>query len=504
MPDAIVLGLDGANWDLLRPWLDEGRLPNIDTLRESGVHSEMESCLPPVTCPNWRCYSTGKNPGKLGVYWWEKIDTDARTLSTPTSRSFRSANYWDYLNRAGMTAGVVNLPMTYPPFDLDGFMVAGGPGSEQSDYAHPESLADSLDDQGYRLHPDATITSKDDEAAAETIVELIEDRLQTFRDLLSERDVDVAHLTVFYVNVLQHFFWRGDPTRRAWEVIDQHIGAIREEYSDATLYLMSDHGCEEIDTMFYANAWLEREGYLRTTGDSAGLFERVGLNQQVLARWTDQLGVRKLASRLAPGFLMRRLPEDEEGAKREQKLHRVDWDHSRAVASGQGLVYVIGDEEEANEAIREDLEELESEVSGTRIARGVFRREDVYDGPYVDEAPDIVFDQTPGIHTSGAIGNNPVFEDVSHWRAENVRTGLFLADGPDIQGTIDRDVSIVDVAPTLLHGLGCPVPEDVDGDPLRLFDRGDPEYREPIVPEFVEESAGEDVQGRLEDLGYLQ
>jgi len=85
----------------------------------------MESCPPPVTCPNWRCYSTGKNPGKLGVFWWEKIDTEERTLTTPTSRSFKSSNYWDYLNDAGKTVGIMNLPMSYPPFEVDGWMVAG-------------------------------------------------------------------------------------------------------------------------------------------------------------------------------------------------------------------------------------------------------------------------------------------------------------------------------------------------------------------------------------------
>ena len=84
MTETIVLGLDGANWALLEPWLEAGNLPNIQSLREEGTWSDMESCLPPVTCPNWRCYSTGKNPGKLGVFWWEKIDTNNRTLSTPS------------------------------------------------------------------------------------------------------------------------------------------------------------------------------------------------------------------------------------------------------------------------------------------------------------------------------------------------------------------------------------------------------------------------------------
>jgi len=95
-------------------------------------------------------------------------------------------------------------------------------------------------------------------------VDLIDDRFDTFRELLADRPVDVAHLTVFYVNVLQHFFWRDDVTKRAWKVIDEHIGEVRDAYPDATLYLMSDHGCTDVDTVFHANSWLEQEGYLVT------------------------------------------------------------------------------------------------------------------------------------------------------------------------------------------------------------------------------------------------
>lgn len=159
MTETIVLGLDGANWDLLEPWLEDGDLPNIQSLREEGTWSDMESCPPPVTCPNWRCYSTGKNPGKLGVFWWEKIDTEERTLTTPTSRSFKSSNYWDYLNDAGKTVGIMNLPMSYPPFEVDGWMVAGGPGSEQEDYTHPSTIEDELEARDYRLHPEIPVTS---------------------------------------------------------------------------------------------------------------------------------------------------------------------------------------------------------------------------------------------------------------------------------------------------------------------------------------------------------
>ena len=506
MVESIILGLDGANWDLLSPWLESGKLPNIQSLRDNGTTADLESCLPPVTCPNWRCYSTGKNPGKLGVYWWEKIDAENRTLSTPTSKSFKSANYWDYLAADDISTGIFNLPMTYPPLPVeDGYLAAGGPGSEQDDYTNPTELELELNERGYRLHPNSPITSQEDESVADDIVDLIDERLTTFQSLLDNRDVDVAHCTVFYINVLQHYFWRDEPTARAWQVIDEHIGEIRAQYPEVTLYLMSDHGCAEIDTMFYANRWLEEEGFLKTTVSSAtGVLERFEINKQRISKLADKLGARRLIATLAPEQIKQVVPEDDEGAKRDQKLSRINWEQSRAVASGQGLIYVLDGRKKTRERIVEKLSSLQSSISGTPIAQSVRTREETYEGPYVSEAPEIVFDQTPGIHTSGAIGANPVFEDISHWSAENVRTGLFLADGPDVIESAGDRISITDVAPTILHEHGSAIPTDIDGKPLELFDRQLPGERGPIVPDFVDQRSGESVQNRLEDLGYLQ
>ncbi|MFD1588593.1 alkaline phosphatase family protein [Halorientalis brevis] len=504
MTETIVLGLDGANWALLEPWLDEGRLPNIEALRDRGVWTDMHSCFPPVTCPNWRCYSTGKNPGKLGVFWWETIDTDRQTLTTPDSRSFKSANYWDYLNREGLSAGIMNLPMTYPPFEVEEFMIAGGPGSEQENYTHPAELGERLDADGYSLHPETPVTAKDDRTAADGLVDLIEQRLVTFRERLDETDVDVAHCTVFYVNVLQHFFWRGEPTRRAWEVIDEQIGAIRDAHPDASLVLMSDHGCKDVDTVFYANSWLEEQGYLVTKGETKDLLTEYGINKKRLSKLAHKLGIHSLVTKLAPDRITEQLPDDEEGFKREQKLEKVDWDRSKAIASGQGLVYVIDDDPDTVEQLVDDLSELTDE-DGEPIARNVMRREEAYDGPYTEDAPEIVFDQRPGVHTSGAIGSNPVFSDVGRWEAENVRTGLFLADGPGVEATdLDGPISITDIAPTVLQSVGCAVPTDMDGRPLPLFGDVEHETCEPIPFEAATDAAREEVQDRLEDLGYLE
>lgn len=502
MVDTIVLGLDGANWNLVKPWLEEGSLPNLDKLRESGVHGDLHSCLPAVTCPNWRCYSTGKNPGKLGVYWWERIDTESRSLTTPDSRSFMSSNYWDYLNDAGHSAGIMNLPMTYPPFDVNDFMISGGPRSEATDYAVPNELQNELDKQGYRLHPEHSINSPNDTEAASEIIDLIDRRLSTFRTLLKERDIDVAHLTVFYSNVLQHWFWREEPTKKAWKIIDDHLGTIREEFPNANIILMSDHGCDEVETTFYVNSWLEQQGYLVTkTGSS--VFEQFGINKRKILSTLDKFGPLKRITNIVPERIKSQVPEDEMGFKREQKLERIDWERSQAVASGQGLVYVLDQQEETKEELIGELKSLESEITGKPICSKVYKREDLYEGDYLNKAPEIIFEQSPGVHATGAIGNNPVFTGPDGWQAENVPTGLYLAAGPDVAATGPERASITDIAPTILQSMGCDIPTDIDGSPLNVFDN-DVGTRDPIP--YTSDSvinANEKMQSRLEDLGYL-
>jgi predicted AlkP superfamily phosphohydrolase/phosphomutase len=487
MTETIVLGLDGANWDLLGPWLEEGRLPNISQLSETGVTADLKSCLPPVTCPNWRCYSTGKNPGKLGVYWWEKIDTETRSLSTPDSRSFKSANYWDYLNDEGYTAGIMNLPMTYPPFEIEEYMIAGGPGSEQHEYTRPRELGEQLDREGYQLHPDVPVTSKDNRGPAEGLIKLIEQRLHTFRELLRTQDVDVAHCTVFYINVLQHYFWRDELTRRAWEVIDTQIGKLREEHPEATLLLISDHGCKDVDTVFYINQWLEEEGYLQTTTSAAEELSGVGLNKERLSQLAHRFGVHETLTSLAPEWVTSRIPESDDGFKREQKLGRVNWAESTAIASGQGLVYLIGSDDRVQDALIEDLLALTN--NGQPIARNVLTAEEAYHGEYTSEAPDIVFDQRPGVHTSGAIGSNSVF----------------LAAGPQVTAeSMPSELSIVDIAPTVLTSVGCGVPRDIDGESLPLFADKTTTTRDPLPFDASDQAMDEELQNRLEDLGYLE
>ncbi|QGN07400.1 nucleotide pyrophosphatase [Halorhabdus sp. CBA1104] len=517
MKPTVVVGLDGANWPLLEPWIEAGHLPTIERLREEGASGVSRSHLPPVTCPNWKCYASGKNPGKLGVYWWERIDTEARSMHLPDSTDFTSPELWDYLNDTGHRTGVVNLPMSYPPRAIDGPMVAGGPRSGEDDYTEPPELQAELEDRfDYRVHPANVLTSNEDaDREVEMVHDLLRTRLRTARTLLEEDELDFLHVTLFHLNVLQHYFWDGPETREAWEIVDEELRHFLEgEYN---LVLMSDHGCTEIDTVFYVNRWLEEQGYLSTTASLASRLHDLGFTQERIAGIVRSLGLEQYIRPLVPRRIIERFPSDE-GVQREAKLSAVDWEETTAIGSGQGLVYVNADDEAERESILQDLQADLADATSTTgepIAREIYRPEEIYTGPYVDLAPDLVFDQRPGVHTSGAIGGDSVVTEPDDWRAENVPAGMVLFHGEDVATNDLGTIRISDIAPTVLHWLDQAVPADMDGQPvLSAFGAdSDTATREVRTREPLPErgSAGgdgregldEDVEERLEDIGYL-
>jgi len=514
MTQTVVVGLDGSNWPLIRPWINEGLLENFRTLLDDGASGISQSYLPPVTCPNWKCYASGKDPGKLGVYWWERIDVESRSMQLPDATDFKSPELWDYLNDVGRTAGVVNLPMSYPPREIDEVLVAGGPRSRETEYTAPTDLQSELEDRfDYRVHPERVLTSNEDaDEAVEMAHRLLRTRLRTARTLLEERDLDFLHVTLFHLNVLQHYFWDGPETRRAYEIIDEELEPFLE--GNYNVVLMSDHGCKEIDTVFYVNSWLEEQGYLSTEASFASRLHDIGITQERIANLVRRVGLEKYVRPLVPRHIIERVPSDE-GVVREEKLGMVDWENTTAIGSGQGLIYVVASDASERETIISSLVSDLADatgVDGRPVAREIHRREDIYEGDRVHLAPDLVFDQRPGVHTSEAMGRDEVMSPPTDWRAENVPDGMVLFHGGAIEaGEIDP-IRISDVAPTLLHWMGLTVPTDLDGVVVEeVFDaESDPgrrvvEYRDPLPGRGTSsKEIDESVEDRLEQIGYLE
>lgn len=470
----LAVGIDGACWPLIDQWIDEGLLPNIKALRDEGMWGTLESTIPPVTCPAWKCYSTGKNPGKLGAFWWENLDIEKQESFIPNSTSFESKELWDLLNENGWTTGVVGMPLTYPPKEVDGFMISGGPGTPDTGFTYPSKIESELKDKyDYTPRPSYP-SSTDDPDARETFVEeslrQIESEFGISEYLYRKESVDFLQVTSFEINgPLQHLFYDDTPTRQAWQTIDKKIGELSEHFDYVLIH--SDHGTSKMDRQFFVNVWLSESGFLERNRKWTEKLADWGLYRENIIDLLDKLGLADTLRNVdIARKIARRIP-DSKGLFGEAEgaaiFEKVDWERTQAVGLAQGPIYLNkqtmdeGEYDEVREAIISGLKSLKDPATGQSPIQEVYRKEEIYTGEYVEKAPDIVALDAPRYHNKGGIGKTEMFAD-SHWRGNNSRDGLYAISGPDIDNQ-RKDGEIYDLAPTILDLFGTPIPEDVDG-----------------------------------------
>lgn len=507
MTRLLTLGLDGAAWHKLDRMMDDGALPNLSRLVEEGTRAPLQTVKPPVTCPAWRCSTSGKNPGKVGVYWWLNLDRETGQITAPDAQSFDTADVWDYLSEAGDRCAVVNVPMTYPPSELNGTMVAGFGAPFEVDLdddpiAYPAEMLSRLDEYDWQVGVD-DVTAP---GGVEEALDLMRSRFELLLDLLEE-GYDYVHLTLFYINVLQHQFGDGPETERGWRLIDEYLGRLPD---GLTKVVYSDHGHSNIERTFVVNRYLLDQGYLSiesragddVTGGVYSLLQRVGVSPRTAGA---------VARRLLPNAVYERIVESGYPIPTFELATRVNWEASDAVALSQGPVYLnrdrLGDD---SERFRRELKaELESiSVDGTCPFDDVAYAEDVYEGEHVDDAPDLMLTAADSWEIYGGVTPSTVERQVTSWTSGNHPVGMLLVHGPDVRSGALSTQSILDVAPTVLRYLDCPVPTDLDGEAFaEPFRDGlpDPGTRAPIAPsDDPEATDDEELKGRLEDLGYLE
>ncbi len=547
MTDVIVLGLDGATWDVLDPLLAEGRLPELEALVADGRAGTLESTFPPITGPAWLSMATGQNPGKTGVFYFRnRDDPDSFEFESLGSAEFEGQSFWDVLAARETSVGVFNFPMLYPPYDLgaDGFIVSGFGSPEDETITSPTSLHAQLDSvtDGYQIkvpYAEPKYRSRPD-ALFDDLLGVLETRERALTYLLTEKQPDAFFGVVSVTDWAQHYFWRHhdpehvlhdpdapaahrDALGRLWERVDETVGAVAEiaDREDATLLLVSDHGFGPVDRTFHSNAWLESNG-LRVPADTS-------LLQSLRSRYFPYL--RAVAEPVVSAVpQLNDLAQSVGETVRGSLTDDIDWERSVTFAPRQnltcGMLYLLSDDPENATAVVSALEELTT-PEGDPLDVEVYRPEDLYEGPKIDLAPDILF-TVEGFACAVDPRNLTTDEHVTEGppapprSGGHRREGIYIAAGAGVEesggATADSaDASLLDIAPTLLYAMGEPIPEVMDG--RVLTDLFTPEFtddravtRRPLAEltgDRSDDSDGqnerdtEEVQERLEDLGYI-
>lgn len=556
-PKVVVVGLDGATLDLIRPWAAAGHLPNLATLMDEGAWGPLRTVIPPITGPAWTSFATGQNPAKHGLYDFLSRRPNSYDLISANASWRRSPSLWGLLSQAGRRVGVLNVPLTYPPEPVNGFMVTGMlTPPDAADFCYPAEFEAELRRAApdYVIQPDGIVVGKGREAELLAALQsMTEMRLRATLHLMRYTAWDFFMVVFMATDVIQHACWHFmdtshrdyDPTaapalRQAiqtiYQQVDEALGQIMAELDDQTyLMVMSDHGFGPLENYFHVNVWLWRQGYLQFKNTPAARFKqalfRLGLTPLNSYRLLRRLG---LADRLARNVQRQRQRTRHLLGRTFLSFEDVDWQRTRAYSVGnvgpiyanlrgrepQGLIAPGQEYEELLAEIASDLLGVADPASGQPFVERVYRREELYNGPYLDAAPDLFFiPRNLRINAFGALQFpsshwlEPPFDRTGGHQME----GVLFVQGPGVRpGHQVNGAQIIDLAPTILGLLDAPIPDDMDGRILStLFTDELALSLHPVITSMtaaggsghgpLEFSAGaeEAVRARLQGLGYL-
>ncbi len=123
--NVMVIGLDAATLDLVRPWAAEGRLPNFARILAGGASGPLLSTLPVMSPAAWSTFATGTNPGKHGILDFSQLGPESYQTRFNNATKRRGPAFWEIAGVQGVRGGVINVPITYPPREYNGFLISG-------------------------------------------------------------------------------------------------------------------------------------------------------------------------------------------------------------------------------------------------------------------------------------------------------------------------------------------------------------------------------------------
>ena len=544
----LIIGLDGATFDVINPLMEEGLMPNLAQLIQEGAAGTMRSTTPPISGPSWLALATGMSPERLGVYDFCCRKDSSYRLVTISSADFAGRCVWDYLGQAGRQVGILNYPVCIPPYSVNGFLSAGLGASVDGQYTCPAELEHELDRAAggrYEL-----LVNYHDERYNDTdlflsdLRRVLEKKVKTAAYLMKAKPWDFFWVVFSETDWLQHLMWhhidKNHPLhdtkqserfiqqfKRVWAEIDEAVGALCGIAGpSAVKCILSDHGFGANDETFRLNVWLQEQGYLVWQQGSNRTLD--GLKGATF-RFVRTIGRATGLHKLAPGLYARG-----RAARRNlmpKIIDQIDLERSVAFDPGHtqpfGGIYVndqiVGRDAAQRQKIIDELrQKLSAWARSTGVKIETWQKNSSAEGGD-NLGPDLIVavDDWRCVMLKDC-SMAEVFErkplSPRHTGSHRMN-GIFIAAGPDIVHEALNGVSVLDVAPTILHLFGQKIPADMDGRVLEeLFSRqyvaehqievqqpreGSPTMGTHKQTRQMTSEEKETIERQLKDLGYM-
>ncbi|MEW6095977.1 MAG: alkaline phosphatase family protein [bacterium] len=418
----IIIGLDGIPFELVKALSETEVMPNTKEIISQGILKRMESSIPEISSVAWSSIITGKNPAEHGIFGFTELHPNSYELRFPNFNDLKSSPFWDLIEGKSI---IINVPATYPVKEINGVLISGFVSIDLEKSVYPKFLIPKLQELEYRLDVDSMKAHESLGLFLEDLDKTLKARIQTYRYLWRYTDWQVFMLVFTGTDRLMHFLWQAyenssNPYHRDFldhlHKIDEVIGEIAIELSDEDLLIiLSDHGFERLDKEVYVNYPLKSEGFLKLKKSSSQSF-----------------------------------------------LSKIDYS-TKAFALDPGRIYINLKGKYPNgsvsledrEKVIRDLEELFNslEIENNKVIKGIYRKEQIYSGTFMDKAPDLVLVADCGFNLKGKLDDNTNLFDKGIFEGKHTKDNAFLLIRNQ-RCEIPDSPKVFDVANIILFALG--------------------------------------------------
>lgn len=489
-----IIGLDGATWNVLNHLINQNFLPTFKILINKGVRATLESTIPPITGAAWLSIATGLSPGETGVIDFLKLNSD-HTLSLVNAIDFRRKAIWDILGNKGVKVGIIDYPMLYPAYPVNGFMLSSW-GSVPSSY--PSSILKEINNlvKNYDIFVDYHLEKYNNlELFFNDLNYVIEKKLKVSLHLLNNKNWNLFIDVISFTDWLQHRLWHyidsahpyysnGAKAERVykkfigyWQQIDNYLKQIISNID--YLFIVSDHGFGSQWGVFNLAKWLETKGLL--------VRKKIKLKTKLFAWMLHSLSKHKSLIKLLPKKIYYK------GRKKFTNIShifsQIDFNLSKVMVLGHtipvGALYI---NPKFRDKVNEIMSKIDKELSrlnrelGKNIKVNTFKLKEIYPGDNSDKLPDLLLsiNDWSCVFIKDFMKEFIYLEETYSPRhtGSHRRNGIFLAYGKDIRQNLRVEkISLFDIAPTILHLFNQPIPKNVKGTVLKSIFEENSEYK---------------------------
>jgi len=493
MVKVLVIGFDGATWDLIKPLAESGKLPTFKKLMESGTWGYLESTIPYITLPAWISMMTGKNPGKIGYVHFFMRDKTSYEFKFVRPRVEPLNPVWKLLKiGANKTSFVLRIP-TVP---RDGYMDVYLKG----EFVFENVVITEREKELLKMiqknsippakHGKEYILWHADQAEKElSLIKYLVENDQKYR-------WDFLIGVIYSTDHLSHLFWKfidknhpnytqnkdiQEAMLKYYSVLDSKLDEIIKicEKKDIILFIVSDHGHGPLRKRVNLNKWLIENGYMKLLKPATNKHNTRMLIQKLVTKigtWKISYKLYQVLPMWVKEYLHKKLRP-----QLDVKTENIDWKHTKAYFSGYNGINInlkrrepegSVDNEEYENLIFEIIEKiktLEDPETGRPVVKNIWRKHELYAGNFIENLPDIIIEYAGESEYESVLGfneqylvNKPLFYTTEVSSAHK-RNGIFLVYGPRIKKGQRVDVKIYDITPTILHIFDLPIPNDIDG-----------------------------------------